>query len=247
MEQKRFLLAFILSVLVLSNGSAFAQKINGIVYQKGSGSRVASASVFNKRLKNQILTDIRGLFSIIASPGDTLLINHPDFLEQEFIVTNYNDIAIHLQRNNVLNEVVINRESKKEQLAEAERSFKKKGIFYGGRPPLLLLSPFGGSPLTFFHELFSRDGRNARRFSRFAQSEEDYYEVAARFNDSNIKKMVPIKDDELEEFKKAYWPSAEQVRSWKDFDLFNYIKISYKKFSSMPKLPNDSLKTENSH
>ncbi|HEX8377654.1 MAG TPA: hypothetical protein VF602_07535 [Pedobacter sp.] len=230
MKRKQFLKYTALLVFLLISTSTFSQSVNGVIYQKGSATRVTNASVFNVRLKSQILTDIKGSFSIMTSPGDTLLVNHPDYMELKFVVANYNDIIIHLQRSNLLNEVVIKGESRQEQLAEAERSFKKKGIFYKGRPPLLLLSPFGGSPLTFFHELLSKDGRNARRFSRFAQSEGDYYEVASRFNDYNIKKVIPIKDHELPHYKEAYWPSVDQIRSWKDFDLFNYIKKSYSKF-----------------
>ncbi len=243
MKRKRFLKSTAFLVFILISSSTFSQRVNGVIYHKGSATRVTNASIFNIRLKSQVLTDIKGSFSIVTSPGDTLLINHPDYMEIKLVVTNYNDLIIHLQRSNILNEVVIKGESRKEQLAEAERSFKKKGIFYNGRPPLLLLSPFGGSPLTFFHELLGRDGRNARRFSRFAQSEGDYYEVAGSFNDYTIKKVIPIKDEELSDFKKAYWPSVEQVRTWKDFDLFDYIKKSYSKFLTMPKSA-DSLITK---
>ncbi|HEY0056565.1 MAG TPA: hypothetical protein VGB63_14520 [Pedobacter sp.] len=240
MKGKRFLKSPALLVLLLISTSTFSQSINGVVYQKGSATRVTNASIFNIRSKSQVLTDIKGSFSIVTSPGDTLLINHPDYMEFKLAISNYNDVIVHLQRINILKEVVVKGESRQEQLAEAKKSFKKKGIYYNGRPPLLLLSPFGGSPITFFHELLSRDGRHARRFTKFAQSEGDYYEVAGRFNDYTIKKVIPIKDEELPDFKKEFWPLVEQVRTWKDFDLFNYIKRSYSKFLTN-RIAGDSL------
>ncbi|MEJ6980286.1 hypothetical protein WG906_07485 [Pedobacter sp. P351] len=244
MKENHLFSNVIVLCMLFSCVSTFAQNgktLQGVVLKKGSTVRISKANIFNKRGNYSVLTDNLGLFSILVIPGDTLEISHPEYLKQQLVVSTFSDMIIYLQIGHVLKEVIIKGESPTERLAEAEKSFKKKGIYYKGRPPLKLLSPFGGSPITFFYELFSKDGRRARRFGQFAQSETDYYEVASRFNDYNIKRVTAIRDEELPDFKVAFWPSVEQVRAWNDFDLLHYIKTSFVKFRS-PSHPMDSLK-----
>lgn len=220
--------------------------LQGVVFKKGTSTRIGNAAVYNATSNYTVATNTLGVFTMVASLGDTLVLSGPGYLNQEFIITSFKDVFIYLQPSNTLNEVKIQGETVKQRLAEAENSYRKKGIYYKGKPPLRLLLPFGGSPVTFFYELLSKDGRRARRFGDFAQSEADYYEVASRFNDYAIKSTVPIKDDELENFKTDFWPKAEQVKAWNDFDLYNYIKKSYQKFQlakSTRPVKTDSLTT----
>jgi hypothetical protein len=66
--------------------------------------------------------------------------------------------------------------------------------------------------------------------NKLAEKENEYEEVERRFTNKFIKDVVPIKDEEIEDFKVAYWPKSEQLRSWSDYDLYNYIKRSYELF-----------------
>ncbi len=50
-----------------------------------------------------------------------------------------------------------------------------------------------------------------------------------------IKKVVPIKDTELEDFELAYFPTVAQINSWNDYELINYIKSSYEDFKKKAK------------
>jgi len=232
MEQifKRFLAIYIL-IYSVSIANAQAQKnIQGVVFRKGTTVRIGNAKVYNKNPGYSIVTDNLGLFNILASEGDTIKITHDGYLDHEFRVADFKDIFIYLQPSTLLSEVTIRGESVKRGLKEVQDSYRKKGIYYKGKPPIWLLLPFGGSPATFFYELFSKDGKRARRFERYAGGELDYYEVSRRFNNTTIKSIVPISDTDLEEFKSAYWPKAEQLKDWSDFDLLKYIKKSYEEF-----------------
>lgn len=220
------------SLFVYHTSTAQSRVLQGVVFKKGTNTRVGNASIYNARANYMVSTNNLGIFTILASLGDTLVIGGPGYMDQKFAVNDFKDVLLYLQPSNTLNEVQIKSESVKQRLAEAENAYRKKGIYYKGRPPLRLLLPFGGSPVTFFYELLSKDGRRARRFGDFAQSEADYYEVASRFNDYAIKSTVPIKDEELESFKTDFWPKAEQVKTWNDFDLYSYIKRSYRQFQT---------------
>ncbi|WP_207429462.1 hypothetical protein [Pedobacter sp. SYSU D00535] len=214
----------------LFSATALGQTLQGVVFQKGTGSRISGAVVINLRSNHKMSTDGLGTFNIPAFLGDTLEIRAIGFLTQKRVVQNFSVLFVHLQTGNELSEVIIYGKNLKQELQEVEDQFRSKGIYYKGKPPLALLSPFGGSPLTFFHELLSKDGKRARRFSKYAERELEYYEIASRFNDRVIKSTVPIKVEELEDFKTAYLPSLEQLRSWNDFDLLNYLKRSYEEF-----------------
>ena len=209
--------------------TAWAQQVQqGVLFKRGTNIRLANAVVFNKSARYQVVTNNFGVFSILANSGDTLVLSHEGYAAQELVVSNFKDVILYLQPTaNILSEVVIKGETVRQQLKEGEDSFRSKGIYYKGRPPLYLLLPFGGSPLTFFRELLSKDGKRARRFHRFAERESDYSEISARFNDHTIKRVVPIKDEELAQFKSLYQPPVELIRSGTDFELFMYIKKSY--------------------
>ncbi|WP_207534336.1 hypothetical protein [Desertivirga arenae] len=218
----------LLSVITVAQVS---KPLIGVVFRKGTSVRIYNATVYNLNKGISVSTDHFGLFTIMSSIGDTLSIEAEGYIGQKVGVRNYSDVMVYLVGTNVLAEVKVTGISPKQNLKEVEEEFRKKGIYYKGKPPLALLLPFGGSPLTFFHELLSKDGKRARRFHKYAEAELEYYEIARRFNDNTIKKTVNIKEEELEEFKKLYWPSADLVKGWNDFDLFNYIKRSYKDFT----------------
>ncbi|WP_256009831.1 carboxypeptidase-like regulatory domain-containing protein [Desertivirga xinjiangensis] len=213
---------------------AVAQTVQGVVLQRGTSTRLVGALVINLNSKDKVSSNNSGGFTIPASLGDTLEIRCIGFLSHKQVVHTYASLIVNLRQSNVLSEVVVHGNTLKKDLKEVEDQFRSKGIYYKGKPPLALLIPFGGSPLTFFHELLSKDGKRARRFHKYAERELEYYEIASRFNNGTIKRSVPIKDDELLDFKDAYMPTAEQLRSWNDFDLVNYIKRSYEEFKKTP-------------
>ncbi|WP_207421053.1 hypothetical protein [Desertivirga brevis] len=230
--KKQFCVLWCFLLLASATVAQVSKPVIGVVFRKGTSTRVYNATVYNENKRISVSSDHFGLFSIMASVGDTLIIEAEGYTGQKVPVRNFKDILVYLTGTNLLAEVKVTATTPRQNLKEVEEEFRKKGIYYGGKPPLGLLLPFGGSPLTFFHELLSKDGKRARRFNKYAKAELEYYDISARFNDANIRKTVNIKDEELEEFKKRYWPSAELVRGWNDFDLFDYIKRSYKEFTA---------------
>ncbi len=90
--------------------------------------------------------------------------------------------------------------------------------------------------MTFIYENFKSEVKDARKFNRYAKKETAYYEISARFNAENIKSIIPIKNEELEEFESDYWPTLEQIRKWNDYDLINYIIFSYQDYRKKKKI-----------
>jgi len=206
--------------------------VHGAVLRKASSVRLAGVTVLNKRTNSTVRTNSLGLFSIMALPADTISFSVLGYLKKNIVLKDLQDQIVYLQQSSEIAEVTIRATSMKDELKEVENSFRKKGIYYKGKPPLRLLLPVGGSPLTFFHELLSKDGKRARRWSKYADQQLAFYKVASRFNDLTIKRVVPIGDDELLDFKDQFWPKPEQVSVWNDVELYAYIKESYLKFKS---------------
>jgi hypothetical protein len=231
MEQRlRLLLSLLLIFLNVSVGRA-QSLVKGTVFQAGSIIKISHVQVYNKNTRNTVYSNNLADFTIPASLGDTLEFSSEGYLKEILIVQKFKDILIQLQQISVLHEVEIKGKLRKHSMGDiADEYSKEKGIFYKGRPPLALLSPFGGSPLTFFYELFSKDAKRVRRLNKLAAKENEYEEVERRFTNKFIKDVVPIKDEELPDFKVAYWPKVEQLKTWSDYDLYNYIKKSYELF-----------------
>ena len=53
------------------------------------------------------------------------------------------------------------------------------------------------------------------------------------FNRNAVKMSTSIKDEEITTFMEEYRPTFEQVQGWNTYDLYLYIKKSYKSFKSV--------------
>lgn len=227
----QILLVFIVLILFSTVKGQSQQMLKGVIFEEGTKTRVGGASVHNQRTGYTNPTNNFGLFDILAQEGDTLQISLDGYFDKKIKVDNLKDLIIYLRASSTqLKEVKITGQSRLQGLREAQADFKAKGIFSNGKPSAGMLSPLGGSPLTYLYEIFSQDGKRARRLGQFIARESDYTEVASRFNKEKIKLLVPIKDEDMEEFKSVYWPKNEDIRKWGDYDLHNYIKKSFEEF-----------------
>ena len=227
----RILSVFIVMVFFLPLKGQSQQMLKGVIFEEGTRARVGGASVHNQRTGYTNSTNNFGLFDILAQQGDTLQISLDGYLNKQIEVINLKDLVIYLRASSTrLKEVKITGQSRLQGLREAQADFKAKGIFTNGKSPIGMLSPLGGSPLTYLYETFSQDGKRARRLGKFIALESDYTEVAGRFNKEKIKLLIPVREEDLEEFKSAYWPKNEDIRKWSDYDLHNYIKKSFEEF-----------------
>ena len=205
----------------------------GVLFKKGTNTRISHAEILNKRTKAKVYSNDFGIFRIQASVADSLEISGPGYLTQKYVVTDFKDAIIFLQYSNLLDEVRIREKTVKQELEEARGEYRSKGVYYNGKPPIYLVI---FKPLTFINELVGKGGKQARRFNKFADREIDYYTISARFNNYSIKNAVPIKDEEIEDFKTDYRPTAEQINRWNDYDLITYIRRSYKEFQAKKQL-----------
>ena len=230
---KQVLTVGLLLFLIKTLNGQTQVNIKGVIHQDSTRIKIINATVYNTHSRLIVYTNDLGLFEIPGVKGDTLEVNADGYVKQQVRIVDTYQLTIYLQLSNILSEVVIKGTSTKYTIKEVSTDFsKEKGIFYKGKPPLILLNPFGGKPLTFFHELLGTDAKRVRRLNKLSAQEVVYNEIDSRFNNEVIKRIVPIKEEKLEEFKADYWPKLEELRKWSDYELYNYIKRSFEEFKN---------------
>jgi hypothetical protein len=214
---------------VFSAADAQTVKVQqGLLLKRGTNIRLGSVQVLNRRSHVKARSNTVGVFNIPATTGDTLIFESDNFQSANFVVTDLADKIVYLQPVIQLNEVVIKEYSLKSDIKEVQRGYREKSVFYTGTPHYYYLVL---KPMTFIYENFKSEVIDARRFNRFARRELALFKVSERFNDVAIKKVIPIKDSELEDFELAYFPTIVQINAWNDYELINYIKESYATFT----------------
>lgn len=208
-----------------------ARPLRGAIVQDGTKARIEQVEVRNQRSGQMVYSDKLGLFELFCKVGDTLEFQRIGYQFQKIGVQHFADISVKLKLTNQLKEVAVTGKLASQNFREISAAYsKEKGIFYGGKPPIGLLSPFGGSPITFFYELLGKDGRRVRRLNQLAKQAAAAEEVDKYFNDLVIQQIVPIDSAQLEAFKLNYTPKPEKLRKWSEYERANYIKSAFDEF-----------------
>lgn len=198
--------------------------VRGVISRSVSVERIAQVLITNLRSRDIKMSDELGWFSIDATVGDTLLFNKLNYTDQKIVITAKADIPVYMQPVIVLDQVTINGQTKRQELNEVMGDYRKQGIYYNGKPPVL---SFLTSPLTGIYELFGKGPSNARRFAQFSKGELEYAEVRRRYNVALVARVTNTSDTVAKKFMEYYTPSYEDLKGWNDYELIKHIRTSY--------------------
>lgn len=189
---RRYLkILIVFAVFCFAGNTLLAQNFTakGIIFRKSSTSRVSQALINDLNTKTVMMTDDLGMFTINTWIGDTLLVTKKDYTPFKMVVADKNDLSISLQPVVELNQVTVKGESKKQELNDVMKQYKKDGIFNDGKS-----LPFWeavNSPITEFYNLFAKGPANARRFAAYSKDEREasaavnlfkFYELLFRYS-----------------------------------------------------------------
>lgn len=209
--------------------------LTGVIFEKGTKTRIALAEITNKRNKYSVGSNDMGLFNIKVAVGDTLVINKRGFNDLTLVVPLTKDVVVSLTRaENMLNQVEVYGETKKQSMDAIKKDFRDKGSFYAGKPSFL---SFIFTPITALYEAFGRTPKNARRFNNYYNTEIQQSHVDIFFNKSIINKRTGLEGKQLEDFMLNYRPDYEKAKNWTEYDGNKWIKDSYKKYTDTLKTP----------
>ncbi len=232
----------IIFISLFFQAKAQINDVKGVIFEKGSSHRVPQARISNISHPFISKSDGLGLFIIKASIGDTLKVSKEGFTDMSVIVSSYQDLIIQLAKPIELEEVKVIGQSKKQELDDIKKQYRKKGSYYGGKPPLL---SYIFTPITALYELFGKTPGQARRFNKYYYRELQQTEIDKRFNAYKVKSLTRYEGKDLQNFMDTYRPGYGQISGWAEYDLIHYIRKSAIAFeaagrpvpNNLPKLP----------
>lgn len=244
MKPSLFRMLFTAAILLWGGIYALAQNsVQGLVIEKSGISRIGSVVIVNKHTGAKVFSNELGLFQIAASVGDTLILSKSGYGDIQKPLLSMTDLVLQMEKVIELDEVKVLGQSKKQELDEVKDQYRKKGSFYGGKPPLLA---YVFQPVTALYELLGKTPNQARRFNLFYFKELEQTEIDRRFNSLAVSRITGLTDPDLKNFMVIYRPQYENLARMDEYALINYLKRSLETFNksgrpkgllSLPSLP----------
>lgn len=204
--------------------------LRGLVVEKGSDTRIASATIHNLNTQLKAASDDRGGFTIPVTVGDQLVISKLGYLNDTVSIKTLSDILIDLTLQTImLDAVTVYGESKEQKLQDVLDSYRRQGVYYNGKPPVLA---YFFQPLTALYTLLSKDGQRMRRFQHTMETELQALAVDRKFRPTLIQELTPLEGEDLANFIFYYRPSFATSEHWTDYDVIHYIRTSFQKFDA---------------
>lgn len=221
-----FLVIFVALLSFTQLDVAYGQSaaVSGIVVGKGGSVRLGEVNVLNMRTNRRAQTNTFGVFIIEASVGDSLSLTKTGYGPVKTVVQTAEDILIEMQEGLTIETVVVSRMSKEAEMRDMLEDYRRKGVYNNGKNTV---GTYLGSPATALYNLFGKDAKNAKRFSKLMDRELEQSQVDRIFNKTSVNKLTNLEGDELQSFMDLYRPSHSMVERWGQYDFMNYIKISF--------------------
>lgn len=245
-------IAFVLSILCIGVQDALAQmsempKVSGLILEKNTGKRLADVNVVNLRTNKREYTNNFGVFYLEASVGDTLSITKVGYGPLKTILYTMEDILLEMQPGMQIEEVVIARRTRQQEMQDILDDYAKKGIYNGGKNRA---GTYLNSPATALYNLFGREAKNMKRFEKFMDRELEAIELDKIFSKSAVTKATGLEGQDLINFMELYRPDYQLAKSWGQYDLLDYITRSFKSWNDQGrpepvKLPKLEIPSQN--
>ncbi|TWR28314.1 hypothetical protein FPZ42_03615 [Mucilaginibacter achroorhodeus] len=224
----RFLSFLIILLCISVVAGAQTGVIKGVIYKRISSERLNAVAVTNIKTNVFVMSDDLGNFSISAMPGDTLEFTKKGFTPQKQAASPYGGLVVYMQPSMELAEVKVVGQTKKQELNEVMKDYRKQGTFYNGKPPVLTMLT---NPITGLYELFGKTPGRAKRFAAYQKKELEASEVDRRYNRPFIMRVTGEADStKVLQFMNFYRPSFEDLKQWGDYDLIKHTKIQWEYF-----------------
>lgn len=233
---KRLLLLIIFTLACLQT---FAQQkfTEGLVFDAVTKDRIAVVSITNLRTGENMYNNLNGVFKVASEPGDLLVFSKADYFNDTVRVLNDLAKVIYLNRTGItLKEVNIYDQSMspKSIMAKNRSQYSKA---YGPLANRDLLSVGGGTVglgIDALYNMFSTEGRNAKRLRDVL--DQDYKEntIDFRFNRTFVSRITGLKGVKLDDFMKKYRPGYYFITNASEYELIASIRANLKRYQRNP-------------
>lgn len=215
-------------------------KLEGIILDADSKNRVGEVMIYNPKTGVRQFNNHRGEFTINALPQDTLIFSKEGFFSDTLAFVDRKVKVISMKRDFTYIEPVrvIARKSPDQLLEEAKREYKDA---YRLADPGDFLSTGlngmgAGLSINAIYNLFSKEGKNARRFTEYMNTLYRENVIDSKFTPDLVRNLVGLEGDRLKNFMIRYRPTYEFVTQASHYELTQYIKSKYSMFKLVPDL-----------
>lgn len=222
---------FLMTEEVNAQMSALPQ-ISGLVLEKTTGKRLGEVNVVNLRTQRKTVSNNFGVFYIDAMVGDSLSLTKVGYGPIKTVINTFEDILLEMQPGLQIEEVIVARKTRQQEMEDILRDYEKKGIYGGGKNRA---GTYINSPATALYNLFGREAKNMKRFEKFMDREVNEIAVDRIFTQKIVSETTGLQGEELLNFMELYRPSHDTASKWGQYDLLNYITSSYKNWVAQGK------------
>jgi hypothetical protein len=232
MTDKSLFTVLSICCFMLAGLNANAQTIGGMV--AGTNGRLSGAIVKNLRTNAEHISDERGIFSIAAKRGDTVLTSKLYYKTDTTVYNGQDYLIIQLrQATRLLRPVNITDTLVNPLNAYNQNKKDYKDIFWKGDDKHMVSIPFEiefgltmGINLNIdkLYSAVSMQGKDARRLQRTLAEQYRDDVVDQRFSRSFVGKITGYSGKKLDDFIMLYRPSYAFIVKASTYDIIQYIK-----------------------
>ena len=216
MLKKYLSFAVVLFIAVSVNAQGL---LKGTVSEDGTNKRLQDVFIRDVTNKQFTLTDKLGNFTIGTETGHVLIFECPGYNPDTLYLIDMSPKKILLGIKSIaLREVSINaNRAPFDPHKEYPEVYEKSKVYVM-------------SPSTWF----SKEGKDARRLKHYFQHEAEERHIDAVFTRAYVGSIVPLKDQELENFMTLYRPSYAFLMNNNGPSLAAYVNDCYKRYLALP-------------
>ncbi|MFD1255351.1 hypothetical protein ACFQ3S_00960 [Mucilaginibacter terrae] len=240
-----------LIMMMLASMPLFAQRVNGIVFDRSTSQPIALATV--KSGYNVIATDMAGKFSFnLRSVNDTALVTNMGYKPYHVVFKASADtIKIYLQQVSILLKdvkVASRRDFKKDSVRNRRMfssvyNYKAPGIKDALTQKAILAyipsnqinvqnsttSLMGVNVLSLIG-LLNKNKNSINKLQKVMLKDEESSYIERVFSKQKVENVTMLKGDSLQNFIIKYRPSVTEAKNMTEYELVMYIKKSYAEF-----------------
>ena len=212
------------------------ERVQGLVLDQESKQRIAKVLIVNKTTGANTYNNNKGEFDLALSQGDIIIANKENYLSDTLTYSGEKVLIINLKRKAIMIApvTVMGRISPEEILAKRREDYDKAYRLADPGDFVSVGQNGAGLSIDAVYNYFSKEGKNARRLTKYFQKEyEDNY-IDAIFTKELVRSVTGLEGEALENYMIRYRPTYEFVLTSDRFQLIKYIKSKYEYFKHIP-------------
>ncbi|MFD2598124.1 hypothetical protein ACFSQ3_04085 [Sphingobacterium corticis] len=212
--------------------------IEGIIYDEESKDRLGRVQIYNPRTHQRVFNNAKGEFRMDVVKNDTLVLSKDGFFSDTIAVSDKPILVLSMLRDfRYIQPVSVSARRSPSDVYEEARRENRDAFSLADPGSLISVGPTGaGLSINAIYNYFSKEGRNARRFTEYLQQLYEENVIDSVFTPDLVRNLVGLEGERLQNFMIRYRPTYAFVTRASHYQLTQYIKSKYNMFKILPDL-----------